>query len=277
MLDEFDRARTHSHAQEIEVYHGHVAQAEVRKWLTDFLPKKFGVTSGYVISTAMSVEDEAPHYDIIIYDPWNSPVLWVEEHSGTTEHSKSLAIPVEHVFCVLEVKSRYSVRDCRKAMEHLGDLRPLLEREEASDLRYKTALPRNFSCGVIFFDQREEAVTSEKALETFIDGSHLRGFFGGLVLRSEAFGPEVSARIRLTDCDSAIEKAVFPRPANPLQMTKTVEGPPPFKHRGAAMCWTESSFTIFGFDLIARLQGTFDHQSSSNYAVGVTVVEVPEK
>jgi hypothetical protein len=46
LLDAFDRARQHSRAHEVETYHGIVAEAQFRNWLSDFLPKKYGVTAG---------------------------------------------------------------------------------------------------------------------------------------------------------------------------------------------------------------------------------------
>jgi hypothetical protein len=47
MLDAFDRAREKSSLHEVATYHGKVAEAEFRKWLGSFLPKRYGVTSGY--------------------------------------------------------------------------------------------------------------------------------------------------------------------------------------------------------------------------------------
>src|SRR5438445_1384967 len=79
MLDAFDRAREKAKSHEVETYHGKVAEAVFRKWLSDFLPKRYGVTAGYIISQGLSSKEKAPHYDVIIYDALNSPVLWVEE------------------------------------------------------------------------------------------------------------------------------------------------------------------------------------------------------
>ncbi len=67
MLDSYDQARTHSKAHKVETYHGRVAEAEFRKWLTNFLPKKYGVTSGYIISQGISDVQRAPHFDVIIF------------------------------------------------------------------------------------------------------------------------------------------------------------------------------------------------------------------
>jgi len=62
---------------------------------------------------------------VIIYDKLEAPVLWVEDTPDVSEQGRSLAIPVEYVRCVLEVKSTFSSSNVRAAMAHLKDLRPL--------------------------------------------------------------------------------------------------------------------------------------------------------
>ena len=45
-----------------------VAEAELRKWLSGFLPKRYGVTSGYIVSPGLKSAEKIPHFDVIIYD-----------------------------------------------------------------------------------------------------------------------------------------------------------------------------------------------------------------
>jgi hypothetical protein len=78
MFAEFDVARTHGKMHEIETWHGVVAEGLFRRWLADFLPWRFGVTSGYIISQNRLEDEKTPHFDVIIYDRLNAPVLWVE-------------------------------------------------------------------------------------------------------------------------------------------------------------------------------------------------------
>src|SRR5438128_1692670 len=108
MLDAFDRARHKAASHEVETYHGKVAEAEFRKWLTDFLPKKYGVTSGYIVSPGLKSTEKTPHFDIIIYDQLESPILWVEGDPDVSLQGRVRALPVEYVRAVLEVKSRFS-------------------------------------------------------------------------------------------------------------------------------------------------------------------------
>ena len=68
MLDAYDRARERARAEEVETLHGRVLEASVRAWLQEFLPKRYGVTSGFVVSPGLSSDVKAPHFDVIIYD-----------------------------------------------------------------------------------------------------------------------------------------------------------------------------------------------------------------
>ncbi len=170
MLDEFDRARTQARAHEVETYHGTVAEASVRAWLSDFLPKRYGVTSGYIVSPGLPALSKVPHFDVIIYDQLESPVLWVEEDAGTKREGSSLAIPVEYVKSVIEVKSALRAKTLSDAIAHLRDLAPLMSGLNAHDSQFKLYLPREFSCFPLFFELR--AAEGTQAVDT-------RWLFGG--------------------------------------------------------------------------------------------------
>jgi len=122
ILDGYDRAKEKSKGRKVKIDHGRVAEAEVRKWLSEFLPKKYGVTSGYIVSMGMRHDQELPHFDVIIYDAQNSPVLWIENDPDRSEQGRSMAIPVEHVQCILEVKSSFLPKTVSEAVKHLSEL-----------------------------------------------------------------------------------------------------------------------------------------------------------
>ena len=61
MLDAYDQARVNAKGHEIEVSHGPVAEALFRKWLSDFLPKRYGVTSGFIVSQGEKEDVRLPH------------------------------------------------------------------------------------------------------------------------------------------------------------------------------------------------------------------------
>jgi hypothetical protein len=96
MLDAYDRAREKSKSHEVETFHGKVAEAELRKWLSSFLPKKYGVNSGYIVSLGLKSTAKTPHFDVIIYDQLESPVLWIEDFPDVSPQGRALAIPAEH-------------------------------------------------------------------------------------------------------------------------------------------------------------------------------------
>lgn len=150
MLDSFDKARTQSRKHKVETYHGNVAEAEFRKWLQNFLPKKYAVTSGYIISPGISDKEKAPHFDVIIYEHLESPILWIEESPDMSTQGRSLAIPAEYVKGVIEVKSAFKKGTVLDAIEHLGELKKLMSDIDKPNERYKMYLPKDFFCGLAF-------------------------------------------------------------------------------------------------------------------------------
>src|SRR5215216_2838463 len=116
LLDEYDRARTHSRGHEVETYHGNVAEASVRDWLDRFLPRRYGVTPGHIISQRWGPPAKLPHFDVIIYDQLESPVLWVEDNPDATGKAQSRAVPVEYVRGVIEVKAALTSSSAKQAV-----------------------------------------------------------------------------------------------------------------------------------------------------------------
>ena len=208
MLDAYDRAREHARSHEVETYHGNVAEAEFRKWLGAFLPRRYGVTSGYVVSPGLSSTDKTPHFDVIIYDQLESPILWIEGNPDASPQGRSLAIPVEYVRAILEVKSSFSAQTVRDSLDHLQDLSPLLRHIDPPAESYKLYLPPTFSCGAIFFELRRAEENSEAALSALIDGVRLRGYFGGIVLRGEGLSLPQTARLSLTLSEMPVESTL---------------------------------------------------------------------
>jgi len=273
MLDAFDTARKQARSHEVETYHGKVAEAQFREWLSSFLPTKYGVTSGYIVSSGLKSTDKTPHYDVIIYDRLESPILWIEKNPDSSEHGKSRAIPVEYVKSVLEVKSSFSPETVDKAIQHLADLLPLMMGVDTPNEKYKVYLPETFCCGIIFFDLKREFQFSESAMNKIISGNKCRGFFGGIILRGEGHELPVSARISLYHSETPIESTIGHDKESllrPLPIGKSIQMGPNL-HVGSMLNWTESNFSQFAFDLIAMMQGTYDPRyASSFYGMGRT-------
>lgn len=272
MLDAFDQAREKARSHEVETYHGKVAESEFRKWLNEFLPKRYGVTSGYIVSSGLKSTEKTPHFDVIIYDQLESPVLWVEDFPDTSTQGRSLAIPVEYVRCVLEVKSDFSSKTVGEAMEHLKDLLPLMAGPDEPGERYKLHLPPTFCCGLVFFNLKIKNQYSEAALSKIISGMELRGFFGGLILRGEDHTKATAGKLTLMRSETPIESTVgkdktsllFMGMSQSIQVSEKL-------HFGSMLMWSESGFSQFGFDLIAMMQGKYEvGRISSFYGMGAS-------
>lgn len=260
MLAHFDSAKNKAKQHECETYHGGVAEAEIRKWLQTFLPKRYGVTSGYIISADQPEEIKSPHFDVIIYDQINSPTLWLEENPDTTRQGTSTALPAEHVRAVFEIKSRWTADSAKKAIEHLHDLDSLLVSTDDPNERYKKYLPLNFFCGVVFFEIKQTDKFNPKLLDNLID-ANLRGYFGCIVLRGESLPSELAGIINLAvtteqrqtyvhkDKISLIQENVGAH-SNTIQISDIM-------HLGVRLMWSGSVFSSWAFDILTRLNGTY--------------------
>lgn len=258
MLAAYDSAKGKAGAHDVEVFHGNVAEAEFRKWLGRFLPKRFGVTSGYVISQGVKDSVKAPHFDVIIYDHLASPVLWIEDSPDRSEQGHSRAIPAEHVQSVLEVKAKFQSSSVESALLHLGELKALMSGMDAPNERYKLYLPSSFTCGVVFFELAAADIYNKAALDKIANEADLRGFFGGLILRAEDLKAQ-TGRIVLLRSDTPMEGSIGKGKESLLQAPtsdsfKSTDG----SYRGAMLTWGEPFFAQFAFDLLAMLEGTFE-------------------
>jgi hypothetical protein len=196
MLDAYDKARMQSKAHEVQTSHGRMAEAQFRTWLESFLPKRYGVCSGYVISQGQIEGCEMPHFDVIIYDQLESPVLWVEADPDRSKLGTVRAIPAEYVRSVIEIKSAFNLVAVRKAREKLNELASLLAGCDRPGERYPKYLMREFFSAMVFFELREADRNCWSALKTFHAWDEFpRGFASVLILRGQGLPEEYSGRI----------------------------------------------------------------------------------
>jgi hypothetical protein len=274
MLDSFDTARTHSSKHKVQTSHGNVAESNFRKWLSEFLPKKYAVTSGYIISQGISDNEKAPHFDVIIYDHLNSPILWVEHDPDKSVQGKSLAIPAEYVMAVIEVKSAFSKKTVQDALNHLRELDQLMSGIDASEERYKLYLPSQFFCSTAFFELRKAKSGDINALNAIKEGVDLRGYCGGIILRGEGSDKEVTGELKLTRAKESMSP-IIPDNKSPLfgfAMSGITEHSDK-NYYGASISWGESNFAQYAFDLVALLNSTYDSRLSSFHGFGASEFE----
>jgi hypothetical protein len=268
MLAAYDKARVLSRKRAVQTGHGIVAEAEFRKWLINFLPKRYGVTSGYIISQGLPNSDHLIHYDVIIYDQLESPVLWVDENPDSSSSGRSLAIPVEYVHGVIEVKSAFKKRNVEKAVAQLAKLKPLMAFTEALNHPSKLYLPRTFFCATVFFELRKEDEMDFAALDALVEASTLRGFYGGYILRAETLDKYYSGKLSLQwqdeDFKPSNQSLSFWSISKCKKMSENVYVKMLLHH-------SETHFSEFAFDIIALLKGSYHpNVLSSFYGFGTT-------
>lgn len=276
MLDTFDNAKRKSKAHKVLTQHGRVAEAALRNWLSSFLPKKYGVTSGYIISQGMPEDAKTPHFDVIIYNQLESPVLWLDDNADLSSGGSSRAIPAEYVQAVIEVKSSYDASSAAKALEHLFELEPLLLDIDPVHERYKVYLPPNFFCAVVYFEDRGRSRFKQSTLPNAIPDRPLRGYFGGIILRAGDLQADESLRMIFL-----VSKTMYDPRAETNTLAALTEAPMANHHTaangyhmGAMLHRGESAFAMFAFDLLALLNGTYETgRVSSRHVISGTVAD----
>ena len=174
ILAEFDRLYEITANRPVKTSHGVGVEAYIRKWLSEFLPKKWAVTSGYVIPTLYKDNITLYHHDIIIYDALNAPVLWTEGNQDDSEQGKYRAIPAKNVAAIIEVKSRLNKKNVQDMADKLSEIN-----------EFKEQLPGVFVSSGIFVDLSEIDNGKSKIFESILRFGSIHRFMGAMVLRYE--------------------------------------------------------------------------------------------
>jgi len=169
ILNEFNSAKGYNRSRPVRTEHGIAGEARFRKWFSEFLPKKYGVTSGYIIPDIMTVDYNLYHFDLLIYDEMNSPILWVDGNSDNSEQGKRQAIPAKYVHAAFEIKASLTSKSAKVAIAKLTELNNLA-----------SFLPPNFSCGVLFFELDVALVNNQTILPNLIPTNPIIGYWGDL-------------------------------------------------------------------------------------------------
>ena len=93
MLARYDSEKKKTANDPVQVWHGEVAEAEIRRWLRAFLPEKFGVTKGYVVFPKVGKFYKLTEYDVIIYDKNEAPVSGIDRPLASPQTIQSRAYP----------------------------------------------------------------------------------------------------------------------------------------------------------------------------------------
>lgn len=95
-----------------------------RNLLSEILPSKYGIGKGKIINTD---GDLSSHLDVIIYDKSNFPTLFVDEN-------KNLIVPLESIYCVIEIKSKTDASSLKQAFEGLSSIHKLNKKPKIKSL-----------------------------------------------------------------------------------------------------------------------------------------------
>ncbi len=266
MVSDFSIFKEMSDNRPTETDKGRYAEALFRDWLVQFLPAKYGVTSGYIIQQMDTVKPRSAlkgklrHYDVIIYNRLDSPVLWTEISPDHSMSGRIRAIPAEYVHGVLEVKSTFNAKNIADAFKKLNELAPLLGIDDINE-PYKQYIPSDFYMGMIFFELPKKEQGKLQLLNKLMPANFLKGFFGGIILSAEGLDQRKTGRFRY-----------IPVGSSPLSIAKvkgrtliSVEGDiwsdsievSPGEHIVCMFGWSESNFSLFAFDLINVMNGTY--------------------
>lgn len=252
--------------------HGKLAEASFRQWLESFLPKRFGVTSGYIISQGQQSGKPIYHFDVIIYDQIESPILWVVGDSDQSGQGKSKAIPAEHVLCVIEVKSTFSRKSVQESVRQLGKLKHLMKNFNVDGEHYPENLPETFSCMIVFFELLKRNAKDYSALEDIVKTDGLRGFHGALILSGSDTKANCSGRLhRLRIANNhpyigAITKSMDGELGLLADTTTTdvLLSDCENSYHGV-LIWAEHCFAQFAHDIIAMCKGRYSQGRLSSY------------
>lgn len=173
ILDQYDKALEKNSHRPVRTSHGNAAEAAFRQMLKNHLPQRYGVTSGYIIPDIVSTDYKLYHYDVIIYDKLNSPILWSEDDFDTTDLGKKLAIPAKYVLSVIEIKSTFNKKNVNAAILKLKDLQALRQH-----------LHPYFSSNAVFIEIKKSEIENIDILDAFLFENNIR-FWGGMVIRSD--------------------------------------------------------------------------------------------
>lgn len=174
ILAEFDRMVELIEERPVPTEHGDALEAIVRKWLEEFLPSKYAVTSGYVIPNIYNPGMKLYHSDIIIYNRLEAPVLWTQDNADQSEQGKYRAIPAKHIVALYEVKAQVTDKSIKDAIDKLCEIND-----------FSSEFPANFHSGIIFGYLKRENRNKHRFLEKLATAKTAFGFKNGMILRYE--------------------------------------------------------------------------------------------
>lgn len=269
LLDKYEAAKSRSINRPVRTEHGNVAEAAYREWLSEFLPGRYAVTSGYIISAGYSSRTKLKHFDVIIYDRLESPVLWHSNNPDSSPSGRERAIPVEYVLHVAEVKAKLTKKSVNEAAKKLDELSPLLSGVNSDTPFGAVYLPNHFTCSIVFFEVDEKTQEKHDDLLQLVRPG-MRGYCGGIILKSPDGNVFKTAKIFPTRSKKHMKPSESPRsPYDPHVRLGGYWIWSGFsfndEYYGVQWDWQENHFIDFMYGLIRMLSGDYSVGAFSWY------------
>jgi hypothetical protein len=141
LRQDLDRSKSIPHHGE----RGKEVENILKSFLREHLPKRYGVTSGFILDRADNVSAQT---DVIVYDANSCPVLETYEDN--------LIVPSDNAAAVIEVKSNLTKKDIEDAAEKVAGIKSL----NKSKINFPEGPWNINTIGILF------AFKSELSLET---------------------------------------------------------------------------------------------------------------
>jgi hypothetical protein len=298
ILSDYRSAKAKNSSRPVRTEHGPAGEAAVRKWLESFLPKKYGITSGFIVPDIIQYKDaRSRHYDVIVYDVLNAPVLWTDGNADQSGRGKRRAIPAKYVRAVIECKAQFDQRSCVEAMDKLRELNGI-----------SAHFPDSFFSAVIFIELSEKNSGNVGLLQYLLPEPEVHRFWGGVILScslNEAMtgiisvlpneGQQMSAQSApdmplAKDIDSLnifsddTGNLVIAEAGGGVTMVagdngwmSSLQYNPMYggANTAVSLAWSASSFTKFAFGLLDLLDGI--SPADRRYKFGMVFEEVPRR
>ncbi|OOE38610.1 hypothetical protein BZG06_16185 [Salinivibrio kushneri] len=147
MLAQYDIAKLQMADDPVKVEHGKLAESLFREYCEVFLPKKYGICKGYIVTREPDSGGSIEEWDVIVYDALEAPVLFVRDVEG----DRKRGIPIEYVKAVIEVKATLSQNNAAKVNKKLSKLKNFLN---SSEKEKGCSLSRDFFAAAVFFETK---------------------------------------------------------------------------------------------------------------------------
>lgn len=250
LLSAFDVAKKQAAEDAVMTEHGVAAEAVLRDWLHTFLPKRFGVTKGHIITPNFDYQGSLEEWDLIVFDALEAPVLFVRDTKDQSATGNRRGIPVEHVRAVIEVKASLNKRSAEKMAEKLAKLAPFIGTNSAAE--YPEFLCQPFaSAGVFFETDVDDLLAYTAALDKLAPVyANTLNFLGALVIRSRT-QTDVGAILQLL---TGMAKP-FP-PSEELSTAFKLDNGV-LAQFGSFTGWGRNAFYPFFFDLLRIMKNQY--------------------